>query len=264
MSVSGIPSGLFLLILIILAFLFSAIKIFNEYERGVVFRLGRLVKGRPLGPGIGIVIPVIDRMVKVGLRLVTMDVPPQDVITKDNVTLKVNAVIYFKVVDPARAVIAVENYYYATQQLSQTTLRSVLGQFDLDGALGKREEINQRLQVILDEQTEPWGVKIVNVELKNMDLPAEMQKAMARQAEAERERRAKVIAAEGEFQAAEKVRQAADELDGSPSALQLRYLQTLVEISGETSTNTVFPIPIDLLKSFAFGDQKPKDLKPNT
>lgn len=246
----GIPTGLFLIIIIVLGFLFSTIRIFNEYERGVVFRLGRLMGGGPLGPGIGIVIPIIDRVVKVSLRLITMDVPSQDVITKDNVTLKVNAVLYFKVVDPAKAIVSVENFFYATEQLAQTTLRSILGQVDLDELLSRREQINQKLQEILDDQTESWGIKIANVELKNVDLPIEMQRAMARQAEAERERRAKVIAADGELEASEKLRDASKKMEESPSALQLRYLQTLVEISSENNTTTVFPIPIDFLKSF--------------
>jgi len=251
MIFEGMSGGLILFVVIVVAFALSSVKIFAEYERGVIFRLGRLAGGEPIGPGIGIVLPFIDRLMKVDLRTVTMDVPSQDVITRDNVTLKVNAVVYFRVVDPAKAVIEIENYLYATSQLSQTTLRSVLGQFELDELLGKREEINNQLQVILDEQTEPWGVKVTNVETKNVDLPLEMQRAMARQAEAERERRAKVIAAEGELQASEKLRDASLKMEESPSALQLRYLQTLVEISSENNTTTVFPIPMEMLRSFA-------------
>jgi regulator of protease activity HflC (stomatin/prohibitin superfamily) len=246
----GIDTSLITALFVVFAFLASAIKIFSEYERGVIFRLGRITGSGPVGPGIAIVIPLVDRVQKVDLRVVTMDVPPQDVITSDNVTLKVNAVLYFRVVDPTKAVIEIENYLYATSQLAQTTLRSVMGQVELDDLLAKREQLNAQLQSILDEQTEPWGVKVTNVEIKNVDLPLEMQRAMARQAEAERERRAKIIAAEGELQASEKLRDASNMLSGSPSALQLRYLQTLVEISSENNTNTVFPIPIELLKAF--------------
>ena len=237
-------------IILVLGFLASAIRIFNEYERGVIFRLGRLVKGDGVGPGIAIVIPFIDKVMKIDLRVVTLDVPPQDVITKDNVTLTVNAVIYYRVTDPSRAIVKVENFHYATSQLAQTTLRSVLGQVDMDELLSQREQINNRLQSILDEQTAPWGIKIANVEVKNVDLPASMQKAMARQAEAERERRAKVIAADGEHEAAQKLADASRTLDESPSSLQLRYLQTLVEISGKNNTTTVFPIPIEFMKTF--------------
>jgi regulator of protease activity HflC (stomatin/prohibitin superfamily) len=243
-----IPAYLFVVIIIIF-FLASAIKILNEYERGVIFRLGRVL-GAPKGPGLIILIPVIDRMVKVSLRTVVLDIPPQDVITRDNVSIKVNAVVYFRVIDPLKAIIDVENFLYATSQLSQTTLRSVLGQAELDDLLSHREKINERLQEILDTHTEPWGIKVSNVEVKNVDLPQEMQRAIARQAEAERERRAKVIGAEGEYQAATKLGQAADILSVNPMALQLRYLQTLIEISTEKNSTIVFPIPIDLIKTF--------------
>ncbi len=243
-----IPVYLFVVILIVF-FLVSAIKILNEYERGVIFRLGRVL-GAPKGPGLIILIPVIDRMVKVSLRTVVLDVPAQDVITRDNVSIKVNAVVYFRVIDALKAIVEVENYLYATSQLSQTTLRSVLGQAELDGLLSHREEINDRLQEILDTHTEPWGIKVSNVEVKNVDLPQEMQRAIARQAEAERERRAKVIGAEGEYQAATKLAQASDILSQNPMALQLRYLQTLIEISTEKNSTIVFPIPIDLIKVF--------------
>ncbi len=236
-------------IVIFLAFLWSAIKILNEYERGVVFRLGRMLP-KAKGPGLVIIIPVIDRMVKVSLRLVTMDVPPQDVITKDNVSIKVNAVVYFRVMDPNKAVVEVENYLFATSQLSQTTLRSVLGQAELDELLAERDKINSHLQQILDEHTDPWGIKVSNVEVKHVDLPSEMQRAMARQAEAERERRAKVIAAEGEFQAANKLMEAAKIIEPHPMALQMRYLQTLREVASENNSTTLFPIPIDLFEVF--------------
>ncbi len=233
---------------LVLLFLWSAIKIFREYERGVIFFLGRLVGVR--GPGPVIIIPGLEKVVRVALRLVTMDVPPQDVITRDNVSVKVNAVVYFRVMDPAKAIVAVEDYYYATSQLAQTTLRSVLGQVELDGLLAERDNINHRLQEILDKQTDPWGIKITNVEIKHVDLPTEMQRAMAKQAEAERERRAKVIAAEGEFQAAAKLGEAANIISASPGALQLRYLQTLREIATENNSTTIFPVPIDLLGAF--------------
>ncbi|OPX92433.1 MAG: FtsH protease regulator HflK [Syntrophorhabdus sp. PtaB.Bin006] len=240
--------GLFIIILAVF-FLASAIRILNEYERGVIFRLGRVL-GSPKGPGLIILIPVIDRMVKVSLRTVVLDVPSQDVITKDNVSIKVNAVVYFRVLEPMKAVIDVENFLYATSQLSQTTLRSVLGQAELDDLLSHREKINERLQEILDTHTEQWGIKVANVEVKNVDLPQEMQRAIARQAEAERERRAKVIGAEGEYQAATKLSEASDILSKNPMALQLRYLQTLIEISTEKNSTIVFPIPIDLIKVF--------------
>jgi regulator of protease activity HflC (stomatin/prohibitin superfamily) len=222
-------------------------KILKEYERGVIFRLGRIFKAK--GPGLIVLIPGIDRMVKMSLRTIVMDVPPQDVITRDNVSIKVNAVVYFRVIDPQKAVIEVEDYIDATSQLSQTTLRSVLGQVELDDLLAQRDKINEELQGILDKHTDPWGIKVANVEVKHVDLPQEMQRAIARQAEAERERRAKVIAAEGEFQAAAKLGEAADIIDAHPSALQLRYLQTLSEIATENNSTTLFPIPIDLLKA---------------
>ena len=228
----------------------NAIRILREYERGVVFRLGRLVPGGIRGPGLIILVPVIDKMVKVSLRTVVMDVPQQDVITQDNVSIKVNAVIYFRVMEPQKAIVEVENYLVATSQLSQTTLRSVLGQSELDDLLSQREKINQKLQQIIDAHTEPWGIKVSNVEVKQIDLPQEMQRAMAKQAEAERERRAKVIAAEGEFQAAQRLSDAAKILSDQPSALTLRYLQTLVEIATENNSTTIFPVPIDLLKPF--------------
>ncbi len=239
---------LFLIVLVVF-FLISAIKILNEYERGVIFRLGRVL-GAPKGPGLIILIPVIDRMVKVSLRTVVLDVPPQDVITRDNISVKVNAVVYFRVIEPSKAIIAVENFLYATSQLSQTTLRSVLGQAELDELLSQREKINERLQEILDTHTEPWGIKVSNVEVKNVDLPQEMQRAIAKQAEAERERRSKVISAEGEYQAATKLAEASDILSRSPMSLQLRYLQTLIEISSEKNSTVIFPIPIDLIKAF--------------
>jgi regulator of protease activity HflC (stomatin/prohibitin superfamily) len=237
------------IIIIVIFFLFSAIKILNEYERGVIFRLGRVL-GTPKGPGLIILIPIIDRMVKVSLRTVVLDIPPQDVITRDNVSIKVNAVVYFRVVDPLKSIIDVENFLYATSQLSQTTLRSVLGQAELDDLLSHREQLNERLQEILDLHTEPWGIKVSNVEVKNVDLPQEMQRAIARQAEAERERRAKVIGAEGEFQAATKLAEASDILSQSPMSLQLRYLQTLIEISTEKNSTVIFPLPIDIIKIF--------------
>jgi regulator of protease activity HflC (stomatin/prohibitin superfamily) len=239
---------LFLIVLVVF-FLVSAIKILNEYERGVIFRLGRVL-GAPKGPGLIILIPVIDKMTKVSLRTVVLDVPPQDVITRDNISVKVNAVVYFRVMDPSKAIIAVENYLYATSQLSQTTLRSVLGQAELDELLSQREKINERLQEILDTHTEPWGIKVSNVEVKNVDLPQEMQRAIAKQAEAERERRSKVISAEGEFQAATKLADASDILSRNPMSLQLRYLQTLIEISSEKNSTVIFPIPIDLIRAF--------------
>ncbi len=237
------------IVVTVLAFvlLTNLIKILKEYERGVIFRLGRIFKAK--GPGLIILIPGIDRMVKVSLRTIVMDVPPQDVITRDNVSVKVNAVVYFRVIDPEKAIIEVEDYVYATSQLSQTTLRSVLGQVELDDLLAHRDKINSELQGILDRHTDPWGIKVANVEVKHVDLPQEMQRAMARQAEAERERRAKVIAAEGEFQAAAKLGDAADIIDKHPSALQLRYLQTLSEIATENNSTTIFPIPIDLLEA---------------
>jgi regulator of protease activity HflC (stomatin/prohibitin superfamily) len=237
-----------IVIILVLMFLFMAIKILNEYERGVIFRLGRIIDHK--GPGIILLIPVIDRMVRVSLRTVALDVPPQDVITRDNVSVKVSAVIYFRVMDPTRAVIEVENYLYATSQLAQTTLRSVCGQSELDELLAERDKINLQIQEILDSHTEPWGVKVSMVEVKQIDLPVEMQRAIARQAEAERERRAKVINAEGEFQAAARLAEAAVIIAKEPTALQLRYLQTLVEVAAEKNSTTIFPIPIDLLSPF--------------
>ncbi len=233
---------------LVLLFLSSAIRILNEYERGVVFRLGRVIGSK--GPGLILLIPAIDKMVKVDLRVVAMDVPAQDVITRDNVTIKVSAVLYFRVIDPNRAIIGVENYLYATSQLSQTTLRSVCGQAELDELLAEREKINAHLQEILDKDTEPWGVKVAKVEIKNIDLPQEMQRAIAKQAEAERERRAKVIGSEGEFQAAQKLSDAAKIIAENPIALQLRYLQTLREVAAENNSTTIFPVPIDLLTPF--------------
>lgn len=245
-----------LLIILVIMFLISAIRVLREYERGVIFRLGRLLKAK--GPGLIIVLPVIDKMVRVSLRLVTMDVPPQDVITKDNVSVKVNAVVYFRVMDPSKAVIDVEDYLYATSQLSQTTLRSVLGQSELDELLSKREKINTHLQSILDEHTDPWGIKVTQVEVKHIDLPTEMQRAIARQAEAERERRAKVIHALGEFQASEQLAAAARIIGEYPAALQLRFLQTLTEVATENNSTVIFPVPIDLLEPFYKKAGKPK------
>ncbi len=241
------------LVLLIIMFLSAAIKVLNEYERGVLFRLGRVVGTK--GPGLVIIIPIIDKLVKVSLRMVTMDVPPQDVITKDNVSVKVNAVVYFRVMDAVKATIEVENYLFATSQLAQTTLRSVCGQVELDELLAEREKINTHLQELLDRHTDPWGIKVTTVEVKHIDLPQEMQRAMAKQAEAERERRAKIINAEGELQAANKLAEAAGIIQKYPEALQLRYLQTLREISSEGTTNTVFPVPIDLFRVFIKKDQ---------
>ncbi|MBT1075112.1 slipin family protein [Geobacter grbiciae] len=237
----------FILILLIM-FAASAIRVLPEYERGVLFRLGRLAGVR--GPGLFFIIPGIDKLVRVSLRIVALDVPPQDVITHDNVTVKVSAVIYFRVMEPQKAIVEVENYLYATSQLAQTTLRSVLGQVELDELLANREKINKELQEILDRHTGPWGVKVTAVEVKNIDLPQEMLRAIAKQAEAERERRAKVIHADGEFQASEKLAQAAKVLAAEPTSLQLRYLQTLTEIAAEKNSTTIFPIPIDLIKMF--------------
>src|SRR5260221_2840283 len=239
-----------LLIIFAIIILGNAIRILREYERAVVFRLGRLVPGGVKGPGLILLIPLIDKMVRVSLRTVVMDVPQQDVITQDNVSIKVNAVIYFRVIEPQRAIVDVENFLVATSQLSQTTLRSVLGQSELDDLLSQREKINQRLQQIIDAHTEPWGIKVSNVEVKQIDLPQEMQRAMAKQAEAERERRSKIIAAEGEFQPSERSADAAKILSSQPSALTLRYLQTLREIATENNSTTIFPVPIDLLKPF--------------
>lgn len=237
---------LFVLVLFVaLSILANAIRVVREYERLVVFRLGRLVGER--GPGLVLLIPIVDRAVKVGLRTVTMDVPPQDIITRDNVTVKVNAVIYFRVVDSRQAVVQVENYLYATSQISQTTLRSILGQQELDELLAEREKLNMALQQVIDRQTEPWGVKVTNVEVKNVDLPQEMQRAIARQAEAERERRAKIIHADGERQAASALLEAARMLATQPEAMQLRYLQTMTQVAGDRASTVVLPLPMDLI-----------------
>ncbi len=241
-------SVLGIVIVFIILILASSIRILREYERGVIFRLGRLIKSK--GPGLIFLIPLVDRMVKVSLRTIVLDVPPQDVITRDNVSVKVSAVVYFRVLEASRAIVEVENFLFATSQLSQTTLRSILGQSELDELLAEREKINKQLQEIIDHQTEPWGIKVSLVEVKHIDLPQEMQRAMAKQAEAERERRAKVIAAEGEFQASAKLAEAATVLSRDPAALQLRYLQTLTVIAAEHNSTTLFPIPIDLLKPF--------------
>jgi regulator of protease activity HflC (stomatin/prohibitin superfamily) len=235
-------------IIIALAAIISGVKILKEYERGVVFRLGRMVGAR--GPGMVYIIPGIEKMVKMDMRTVTMDIPPQDVITRDNVSVKVNAVLYFRVIEPNQAVREVENYLFATSQLAQVTLRSVCGQAELDELLSERERINTRIQEILDQQTDPWGIKVVLVELKHIDLPQEMQRAMAKQAEAERERRAKVIHADGEFQASQKLADAAEVIGKQPMALQLRFLQSLVEVASEKNSTTIFPVPIDLLTPF--------------
>ena len=245
------------IILFVAIVLASAIRILREYERGVIFRLGRLIGAK--GPGLILLIPVVDRMVRVSLRTVVMDVPPQDVITKDNVSLKVNAVVYFRVIQAEKAIVEVEKFLDATSQLSQTTLRSVLGQSQLDELLAERDKINRQLQTIIDHQTEPWGIKVSNVEVKHVDLPPEMQRAMAKQAEAERERRAKIIHAEGEFQASQKLRDAADVISGNPTALQLRYLQTLTEVASEKNSTTIFPVPIDMLKPFIDLIEKKKE-----
>ena len=244
----NLPFSTIIILLLVVYFFMNAIKILREYERGVVFRLGRAIGIK--GPGLILLIPVIDKMVVVSLRTVVLDVPPQDIITSDNVSIKVNAVVYFRVIDPNKAIIAVENFLAATSQISQTTLRSVLGQSELDDILSQRDKINHRLQEIIDSQTEPWGIKVSNVEVKQIDLPQEMQRAMAKQAEAERERRSKVISAEGEFQAAQKLSDAAAVLSEQPSALTLRYLQTLREIATENNSTTIFPVPIDMLKAF--------------
>ena len=236
------------IIFLAVAFLVSAIKILREYERAVVFRLGRVIGAK--GPGIIILIPFIDKMVRIDMRTVTLDVPPQDVITKDNVTVKVSAVVYFRVIDSIKAMVDVEDFHFATSQLAQTTLRSTCGQGELDHLLSERDEINDRIQSLLDKDTEPWGVKVSKVEIKEIDLPIEMQRAMAKQAEAERERRSKVINAEGEFQAAKRLNEAAAIIAENPGALQLRYLQTLQDIAAENNSTTIFPIPIDLLKPF--------------
>jgi len=248
------PTFFTILIVFAIIILANSIRILREYERGVIFRLGRLIGAK--GPGLIILIPLIDRMVKVSLRTVVMDVPPQDVITKDNVSLKVNAVVYFRVIQPEKAIVEVENYLFATSQLSQTTLRSILGQSQLDELLAEREKINQELQKIIDHQTEPWGIKVSNVEVKHIDLPAEMQRAMARQAEAERERRAKIIHADGEYQASQRLADAAKVIGLNPIALQLRFLQTLTEVASEKNSTTIFPVPIDLLTPFIDASKK--------
>jgi regulator of protease activity HflC (stomatin/prohibitin superfamily) len=241
--------GVLVSVLIVIVVLLSAVRILPEYERGVVFRLGRL-RPTDYGPGLFLLIPIVDRMVKVSLRIVVHDVPPQDVISKDNVSLKVNAVVYFRVMNPRSAIVEVENYQYATSQLAQTTLRSVLGQVELDELLSGREKINHRLQSILDQQTDPWGIKISAVEVKHVDLRPEMQRAMAKQAEAEREKRAKIIHAHGEQEAAENLALAAQKLSKEPTSLQLRYLQTLTEIASEQNSTLIFPLPVELLKAF--------------
>ena len=248
MGMTGLPSGLFFLIVFLLILAASAIKILREYERGVVFRLGRLIGAK--GPGLIIIIPGIDKLIKVSLRTVTLDIPPQDVITRDNVSVKVNAVVYFRVIDPNKALTEVENYLYATSQLAQTTLRSIVGQFDLDDLLSRRDKINLQLQEILDAHTDPWGIKVSLVETKSVDLPENMQRAIAKQAEAEREKRAKIIHADGEFQAAEKLSQAANIISVNPAALQLRFLQTLAEVATEKNSTIIFPVPIDIISAF--------------
>jgi regulator of protease activity HflC (stomatin/prohibitin superfamily) len=242
------PLPVMTILVLVIFFLTTAIKILKEYERGVIFRLGRVIKAK--GPGLIILIPLIDRMVKVSMRLVAMDVDPQDVITRDNVSVQVNAVIYFRVIQPVKAIVEVESYHYAMSQLAQTTLRSVCGQAELDELLSDREKINAQLQEILDTHTDPWGIKVATVELKHIDLPQEMQRAMAKQAEAERERRAKVINAEGEYQAANRLADAAQIIQEHPMALQLRYLQTMREMAAENNSTTIFPLPIDLFKVF--------------
>ncbi|MER3422477.1 MAG: hypothetical protein C4293_03850 [Nitrospiraceae bacterium] len=254
------PTIILLLVLLLIGMGFHVLR---EYERAVIFRWGRLARGLigGNGPGVVVIIPLIDKLVRVSLRTVTMDVPQQDVITKDNVSVKVNAVVYFRVVDQQRAIIEVEDYLYATSMIAQTTLRSVLGQSQLDDLLSKREEINMELQRIIDQQTEPWGVKVSAVEVKNVDLPQEMQRAIARQAEAERERRSKVIHAEGEFQAAQRLAEAANVMSQNPIALQLRYLQTLVEIAAEKNSTTIFPIPIDIITPLIKGLEQGKEAK---
>ncbi|MGA2518511.1 MAG: slipin family protein [Thermodesulfobacteriota bacterium] len=248
MGITGFSPGFFFLIIFILILAASAIKILREYERGVIFRLGRLIGAK--GPGIIFIIPGVDKLLRISLRLVTLDIPPQDVITRDNISIKVNAVVYFRVMDPNKAVVEVENYLYATSQLAQTTLRSVVGQADLDELLSQRDKINLRLQDILDKHTGPWGIKVSLVETKQVDLPENMQRAIAKQAEAEREKRAKIIHAEGEFQAAEKLTQAANVISVNPTALQLRFLQTLSEIATEKNSTTIFPVPIDIISPF--------------
>jgi regulator of protease activity HflC (stomatin/prohibitin superfamily) len=248
--------GFLFVLFLVLYFFSSAIKILREYERGVVFRLGRVIPVK--GPGLVIIWPIIDKLVRVSLRIVTMDVPSQDVITKDNISVKVNAVVYFRVIEPIKAITEVEDYYFATSQIAQTTLRSILGQSQLDELLSNREEVNAELQKVIDFQTAPWGIKVTAVEVKNVDLPVEMQRAIAKQAEAERERRAKVIHAEGEFQASQKLADAASIIATAPGALQLRFLQTLSEIATEKNSTIIFPVPIDLIKPFLEKRETPK------
>lgn len=248
MGIPPVVMGFLFVIFMVVYFLSSAIKILREYERGVVFRLGRIIPVK--GPGLVIIIPIIDKLVRVSLRTVTMDVPSQDIITRDNITVKVNAVIYFRVIGPIKAITEVEDFYYATSQIAQTSLRSILGQSQLDDLLAKRDELNAELQKVIDFQTEPWGIKVSTVEVKNVDIPVEMQRAIAKQAEAERERRAKVIHAEGEFQASQKLADAAKIIATESGALQLRFLQTLTEIATEKNSTIIFPVPIDLIKPF--------------
>ncbi len=243
-----------LIVLVIVIYAFSSIQILAEYERGVIFRLGKLLP-QPKGPGVILVLRPIDRIVRLSLRTIVLDVPPQDIITRDNVSVKVNAVVYFRVIDPRRAVVEVENYHYATSQLAQTTLRSVLGQAEMDDLLAERDRLNQQLQTILDHQTDPWGIKVSAVEVKHVDLPQDMQRAMAKQAEAEREKRAKIIHAEGELIASEKLAQAAAIIDREPSAITLRYLQTLTEIASEQNSTIVFPLPMELLRMMRPGEK---------
>lgn len=247
--------ALIVVLVVVAVILISSVKILYEYERGVIFRLGRIVGAR--GPGFIVVIPFLERMVRVSLRLVTMDVPPQDVITRDNVSVKVNAVVYFRVIEPVKAILQVENFLYATSQLAQTTLRSILGQVELDELLAEREKLNVKLQEVLDKQTDAWGIKVTMVEVKYVDLPQEMQRAMAKQAEAERERRAKVISAEGEFQASTKLSEASEILAKNPMSLQLRFLQTMNDISTEKGSTIILPIPIDMLRPFLRENEKP-------
>ncbi|HHS12156.1 MAG TPA: slipin family protein [bacterium] len=240
--------GLITVIVILVMILVSAVRILKEYERGAIFRLGRLIGSR--GPGLIVIIPIVDRMIKVSLRTIAMDVPPQDVITKDNVSVKVNAVVYFRVIDAGKAIVEVQDYLYATSQLAQTTLRSILGQFELDTLLSEREKVNENLQTILDKHTDPWGIKVSLVEVKHIDLPEEMKRVIGRQAEAERARRAKIIHAEGEFQASKQLAEAAARLGTEPTAIQLRFLQTLVEVAAENNSTLLFPVPIDLFEPF--------------
>jgi regulator of protease activity HflC (stomatin/prohibitin superfamily) len=248
-------SPIAILLLALILILSSAVKVLREYERAVIFRLGRAIGVK--GPGLILLIPLVDRMIKVDLRTVTMDVPAQDIITRDNVSMKVNAVVYFRVIDPRRAIIDVEKYLYATSQLAQTTLRTVLGEIELDDLLAEREKINAKLQLILDEHTDPWGIKVSSVQIKHVDLPQEMQRAMAKQAEAERERRARVINAEGEFQASQRLSEAAMNIGKNPIALQLRFLQTLAEVATENNSTTLFPVPIDLFRPFLDATRNP-------